>query len=99
MNYYNSLSRGGEGGIRTPDTVARMPHFECGAFNHSATSPRGKKLKWSRPYLAAAPQRHKVAAGKVNQFHDLDGFSIARTWRHCRKRRGQSAEASKNSKP
>src|SRR5579871_4147777 len=29
----------GEGGIRTPDTVARMPHFECGAFNHSATSP------------------------------------------------------------
>src|SRR6516164_2782621 len=34
---------GGEGGIRTPDTVARMPHFECGAFNHSATSPRGEK--------------------------------------------------------
>ena len=33
------LYRGGEGGIRTPDTVARMPHFECGAFNHSATSP------------------------------------------------------------
>ncbi len=30
---------GGEGGIRTPDTVARMPHFECGAFNRSATSP------------------------------------------------------------
>src|SRR5262245_21535928 len=30
---------GGEGGIRTPDTVTRMPHFECGAFNHSATSP------------------------------------------------------------
>jgi hypothetical protein len=33
---------GGEGGIRTPDTVARMPHFECGAFNHSATSPEEK---------------------------------------------------------
>jgi hypothetical protein len=31
---------GGEGGIRTPDTVTRMPHFECGAFNHSATSPQ-----------------------------------------------------------
>jgi hypothetical protein len=30
---------GGEGGIRTLDTVARMPHFECGAFDHSATSP------------------------------------------------------------
>ena len=34
--------RGGEGGIRTPDTVARMPHFECGAFNHSATSPQNR---------------------------------------------------------
>jgi hypothetical protein len=36
---------GGEGGIRTPDTVARMPHFECGAFNHSATSPQ--KQGWA----------------------------------------------------
>ncbi|VTZ62255.1 hypothetical protein EMEDMD4_370119 [Sinorhizobium medicae] len=33
---------GGEGGIRTPDGLAPMPHFECGAFNHSATSPRGR---------------------------------------------------------
>src|SRR5262245_47139215 len=32
-------SVGGEGGIRTRDTLASMPHFECGAFNHSATSP------------------------------------------------------------
>ncbi len=31
---------GGEGGIRTPDGLAPMPHFECGAFNRSATSPR-----------------------------------------------------------
>ena len=37
--YMRYLIRGGEGGIRTPDTVTRMPHFECGAFNHSATSP------------------------------------------------------------
>ena len=36
-------NHGGEGGIRTHDTVARMPHFECGAFDHSATSP----LCWS----------------------------------------------------
>ena len=34
-----SIDKSGEGGIRTPDTVTRMPHFECGAFNHSATSP------------------------------------------------------------
>ena len=31
---------GGEGGIRTHGTVAHTPHFECGAFDHSATSPR-----------------------------------------------------------
>ena len=31
---------GGEGGIRTPDRLAPMPHFECGAIDHSATSPR-----------------------------------------------------------
>ena len=30
---------GGEGGIRTLDTVSRMPVFKTGAFNHSATSP------------------------------------------------------------
>jgi hypothetical protein len=30
---------GGEGGIRTPGTVTRTPHFECGAIDHSATSP------------------------------------------------------------
>src|SRR6266487_2741652 len=48
---------GGEGGIRTPDTVARMPHFECGAFNRSATSPKGAKGSRSNPYLAAAAQR------------------------------------------
>jgi hypothetical protein len=30
---------GGERGIRTLDTLASMPHFECGAFNHSAISP------------------------------------------------------------
>ena len=40
--HVNGVRRGGEGGIRTPDTVARMPHFECGAFNHSATSPEGR---------------------------------------------------------
>ncbi|CCE09334.1 hypothetical protein BRAS3843_3160022 [Bradyrhizobium sp. STM 3843] len=44
---------GGEGGIRTPDRLAPMPHFECGAFNHSATSPganQGTAL-WSRRVL------------------------------------------------
>ncbi len=30
---------GGEGGIRTHGTRKGTPHFECGAFDHSATSP------------------------------------------------------------
>lgn len=30
----------GEGGIRTHDTLSSTPHFECGTFNHSATSPQ-----------------------------------------------------------
>jgi hypothetical protein len=32
---------GGEGGIRTLDTLARIPVFETGLFNHSSTSPDG----------------------------------------------------------
>ncbi len=31
---------GGEGGIRTPDTLSGMPVFKTGAINRSATSPR-----------------------------------------------------------
>ena len=33
------LFSGGESGIRTRDTLADIPVFETGAFNHSATSP------------------------------------------------------------
>ena len=37
----NQVSKeiGGEGGIRTHDTIARMPVFETGPFNHSGTHP------------------------------------------------------------
>ncbi len=31
---------GGEIGIRTLGTVTGTPHFECGAFDHSAISPQ-----------------------------------------------------------
>ena len=30
---------GGEAGIRTLGTLASTPHFECGPFDHSGTSP------------------------------------------------------------
>ena len=39
---------GGEGGIRTPGTVTRTPHFECGAIDHSATSPLYRRACGSR---------------------------------------------------
>ncbi len=38
MTKWGTLA-GGEGGIRTHDTLARIPVFETGTFNHSATSP------------------------------------------------------------
>ena len=41
FQYFEGIN-GGERGIRTPDRVAPMPHFECGAFNHSAISPRDR---------------------------------------------------------
>ena len=34
------LGNGGEGGIRTHDTVPRMLAFEASTFNHSVTSPQ-----------------------------------------------------------
>src|SRR5438128_3585158 len=48
---------GGEGGIRTRDTLASMPHFECGAFNHSATSPQGAALASRLVAWAAATRK------------------------------------------
>ncbi len=38
-NFYKRFY-GGEGGIRTPDTLSGMPVFKTGAINRSATSPR-----------------------------------------------------------
>ena len=53
---------GGRGGIRTPDAREGMPHFECGAFNRSATLPRlplvEKRAETSEG--AAMPQASRV---------------------------------------
>ena len=38
------LRVGGEGGIRTHDTLSRIPVFETGTFNRSVTSPVGRIL-------------------------------------------------------
>ena len=43
---------GGEGGIRTPGTLASTSHFECDAIDHSATSPQNGCFPWSWALLA-----------------------------------------------
>ena|SRR5215469_2536438 len=45
-------SDGGEGGIRTPDTVPRIPVFKTGAINHSATSPELLQFYYSLRFSA-----------------------------------------------
>jgi hypothetical protein len=37
--FRETINDGGEGGIRTPDTLSGTLAFEASAFNHSATSP------------------------------------------------------------
>jgi hypothetical protein len=61
---------GGEGGIRTPDTVTRMPHFECGAFNHSATSPShiNRAFPLQRPILLLPLCYHFFLEASVYSF-------------------------------
>jgi hypothetical protein len=57
-------SAGGWGGIRTHETVARLPVFKTGAFNRSATHPDrflhvafGMRLTSRRERLACVAQR------------------------------------------
>ena len=57
-------SPGGEGGIRTHGTVSGTPHFECGAFDHSATSPRDETAP-AQGRSVAGSARPLAAVGKV----------------------------------
>ena len=41
---YDRHKSGGWGGIRTLETLARLPVFKTGAFNHSATHPLDKSI-------------------------------------------------------
>ena len=50
FKHLNCLT-GGEGGIRTHDTLARIPVFETGTFNRSVTSPGARIL----PSASARP--------------------------------------------
>ncbi len=67
LSLYSGLvqATGGEGGIRTHDTLSGTPHFECGTFNHSATSPIapcGTGRERGRYLARAAPVRKTLGA-------------------------------------
>lgn len=44
---------GGERGIRTPGTVTRTPHFECGPIDHSGISPVVSACKCTNYFLSS----------------------------------------------
>ena len=91
---------GGEGGIRTPDTVTRMPHFECGAFNHSATSPewnRRDNVPGSADYLGDLVLQGQVraATAALRAPSTISNSRVLRKARNasiaCRRKSGRSA--------
>src|SRR6204780_1657650 len=74
--------RGGEGGIRTPGALARTPHFECGAIDHSATSPLRTFAGRTRLSGAVGAPRNMACAGAqaFSVFHPRDQFAAPRSW-------------------
>src|SRR6266850_2503244 len=49
-------SSGGEGGIRTPDTLPGMSAFEADRFNHSRTSPFALGLRNAEKHRLLRPR-------------------------------------------
>ena len=60
---------GGEGGIRTPDTLSGMPVFKTGAINHSATSPATTVLLQSQFYGRSRTRSGPIALFGAIIFH------------------------------
>ena len=52
---------GGEGGIRTHGTLTGTPHFECGAIDHSTTSPHSLSSQWQPVEGFRAKRRRDIA--------------------------------------
>ena len=59
---------GGEGGIRTHGTGKGTPHFECGAFDHSATSPEPSGGSPRGARRARAEPTHRAPAAQAQAF-------------------------------
>jgi hypothetical protein len=48
---------GGEGGIRTRDTLSGIHTFQACSFNHSDTSPKKRTKKWINISITKGGQR------------------------------------------
>ena len=70
---------GGEGGIRTPDRLAPMPHFECGAIDHSATSP-GAMMGGLPPSVGRSSRRGWRARQGAGEEKIGAGEAIPSSW-------------------
>jgi hypothetical protein len=66
----------GEGGIRTLVKVAPKQHFQCCAFNRSATSPGGCNLLQGHQVSIVADPRTKVSLEAQSFF----GRSLQGDW-------------------
>ena len=66
----------GKIGIRTLETVTRLPHFECGAIDHSAIFPIEikKRLILLRPITGCKKLRFSFRSAKVLLFSELCKF-------------------------
>ncbi len=65
---------GGERGIRTPGTVARTPHFECGPIDHSGTSPFSFAPQPAKPFgagIRAKPARGSFRSANIGIIFSL----------------------------
>src|SRR5579871_2710815 len=75
---------GGEGGIRTPETLARLTVFKTAAFDHSATSPSKTYRSSWLAQLAASRRTHSImtaekSLGKSGR-PPADDLSILLSW-------------------
>src|ERR1700745_4296420 len=79
-----SIYNGGEGGIRTPDRLTPMPHFECGAFNRSATSPShdADSTRIVRRQAGAGVKAHCLAQPPVSSCLDAESKQYDSPNRH-----------------
>ncbi len=74
----SQTKNGGEGGIRTRGTLSSTPHFQCGALDHSATSPGGTR---ALPRVLCTPVEGCVRDRSRN-FGGEQGIRTLGTFRH-----------------